>query len=145
MLPQNLKWKFPFSLVSPCMGSFKNSTDLIIRVSFHSVWFPLVWGENFGSWNMQCHYSFHSVWFPLVWGVMETLILALVENGKSFHSVWFPLVWGGFFPESHVQEVTEVSIQSGFPLYGESSLREPCPERIPSCKSTQLFFILNKV
>jgi hypothetical protein len=38
-----------------------------------------------------------------------------------------------------------VSIQFGFPFDGESSLREPCPERIPGGKSTQLFFILNKV
>jgi hypothetical protein len=40
---------------------------------------------------------------------------------------------------------SNVSIQSDFPVDGESSFRDPCWARISDSKLTQLFFILNKV
>jgi hypothetical protein len=56
----------------------------------------------------------------------------------------FP-VDGEFHFYFYVATEPEVSIQSDFPFDGESSRREPCLARIPGGKSTQLFFILNKV
>jgi hypothetical protein len=59
---------FPFNLISLCMGSiiFYVATKFKVEVSIQSG-FPL-YGELYVIAVIAADVRFHSVWFPLVWG-----------------------------------------------------------------------------